>query len=236
VRKTDLDQVAAAANLAAVPIGGIIIWPTNAIPSNFLLCNGGYYNPNDAPALFNVIGGQYGWDGTNFAVPYCIDRTVVGQGNAWGLSAAGGEINHTLSHDEMPSHGHGLYDPTHVHGVIDPTHYHTHSDPTHGHGGAQDSHQHNTYEGASWQYGKGNPLNPPPQTWNSTGGTNLASDWRQPTVYVYGAGVGTWSNWTGTGVYLDYRYTGQSVYNAGSSWGHNNMPPFIAMNFIIRYR
>lgn len=248
--KSYVDNRMAAAEAAAVgvvPVGGVILYAGPNIPANFLLCNGAHYLPSDAPKLFDAIGGYYYWDGTAFGVPYLIDRTAVGAGYSWGLAAAGGEIWHTLSVGEMPHHAHSLYDPTHVHGVGDPGHGHGFADPGHGHSGAQDSHQHGAsqdshvhwYE-ALMNSGFGSPAG---SNWawggRNTNGPNAAGvyvDWRQPTVYVYGAGTGCWNYSSGVGVWLDYRYTGQSVYGEGGSGAHNNMQPFTAMYYIIRYQ
>ena len=122
-------------NVIAVPIGGVIAWASATLPANFLRCDGAVYNIADAPLLFAVFGAHYGGDGVStFAVPNLLDRTVVGAGNTWGLNAAGGTINHTLTVNEMPHHAHGVGDPAHAHALADPSHTHGVHDPGHGHG------------------------------------------------------------------------------------------------------
>lgn len=68
------------------PIGGIIIWSgsENNIPNNWHLC-----------------------DGTN-GTPDLRGRFVIGAGGSYDVGATGGESEHTLTVDEMPSHNHGL--------------------------------------------------------------------------------------------------------------------------------
>jgi microcystin-dependent protein len=252
VHKAYVDNVIVPVADGAVPVGGVIAFAGPTIPPNYLLCNGAQYLPSDAPALFNAIGGYYFWDGVKFGVPYLYDRVPVGAGYSWGLAAAGGEINHTLSVHELAHHAHGLYDPAHIHGLPDPGHNHGFADPGHAHGAVQDghnhgnwedAHQHNTHMNQSNQYGIGqyaymNPL-------GNIGGSDWASDWRQcgvysdvrqPGTYTYGAGTGAWNYAAGTGQWVDWGGTRCSIYGEGGNGAHNNMPPFVAMYWIIRYR
>jgi microcystin-dependent protein len=85
-----------------IPIGGIILWsgkqsassPFPKVPAGWWLC-----------------------DGTN-NTPDLRGRFVVGYSNSEpfnAIDASGGEKEHTLTVDEMPSHGHSITDPGHVH-------------------------------------------------------------------------------------------------------------------------
>jgi microcystin-dependent protein len=111
---------------AAIPIGGVIMWFTGSIPSNYVPCNGGVYNNASLPLLFNVIGYQYGGNGTStFAVPLLNGRVIVAcDGGTFTLGAIGGEYTHVLATSELAAHAHGVSDPGHGHGVTDPTHSH----------------------------------------------------------------------------------------------------------------
>jgi microcystin-dependent protein len=248
VHKAYVDNVIVPVADGAVPVGGVIAFAGPTIPPNYLLCNGAHYYPSDAPALFNAIGGYYFWDGTTFGVPYLFDRVPVGAGYSWGIGAMGGEINHTLSVHELAHHAHGLYDPAHIHGLPDPGHNHGFADPGHAHGAWQDVHVHYT-----WQDSHNHGINPaftgaygvgaPPGTnWQiSSGGTDWRqtptyTDNRQPGVGVHGAGTGCWNYAAGTGQWVDWGGTRCSIYGEGGNGAHNNMPPFVAMYWIIRYR
>lgn len=70
-----------------VPKGGIIIWSgsANDIPTGWVLCDG------------------------NNGTPNLTDRFVLGAGNNYAVGSTGGEATHTLTIDEMPSHGHEYY-------------------------------------------------------------------------------------------------------------------------------
>jgi hypothetical protein len=76
-----------------VPKGGIIMWSgtIDQIPAGWALCDG------------------------NNGTPDLRDRFVVGSGSTYAKGATGGEAQHTLAFNEMPSHNHGVTDPGHVH-------------------------------------------------------------------------------------------------------------------------
>lgn len=69
------------------PVGGIILWSgsTSDIPTKWHLC-----------------------DGTN-GTPDLRGRFVIGAGGSYDVGATGGESEHTLTVDEMPSHKHNSY-------------------------------------------------------------------------------------------------------------------------------
>ena len=213
---------------AALPIGGIMIWPTPTLPTNYLPCNGGVYNITDAPLLFAVIGAAFGGDGTTtFAVPNLLDRTVVMAGNTWGLRGAGGEINHTLAAAEMPVHAHGVSDPTHAHSLADPQHVHGIGDLTHNHGLPDPGHFHANimqWNTCFYVLGVSTYLHNPGQT--DTRGTGMG---------IYAAGTGIWTGYAATGQGVYGAGTGIGIYNAGSGGAHNNMPPFMALYYCMRY-
>lgn len=68
----------------AVPTGLICMWSGSEIPKGWYLC-----------------------DGTN-GTPDLRDRFIVGAGSEYSVGATGGEKEHTLTIEEMPSHSHSL--------------------------------------------------------------------------------------------------------------------------------
>jgi len=86
-----------------IPIGGIILWsgkqsastPSPDLPDGWQVCDG----TNNTPDLRGRFVVGYNYDDPSF--------------NA--IDASGGEKEHTLTVDEMPSHGHSITDPGHAH-------------------------------------------------------------------------------------------------------------------------
>jgi microcystin-dependent protein len=76
-------------------------------PKGWALCNGQIMPINQNQALFSLLGTTYGGDGMRtFALPNLQGRTPMHMGNGYVLGQQGGEQNHTLSIQEIPSHTH----------------------------------------------------------------------------------------------------------------------------------
>lgn len=101
-----------------MPVGSIVAFGATVPPSGWLLCDGGEYNREDWPALFDVIQTTWGSSGsTKFNVPDLRGRAPIGTGSAPGLTtrtiaSAGGEEKHTLTEAEMPEHSHTISNVT----------------------------------------------------------------------------------------------------------------------------
>lgn len=97
-----------------LPIGAIMPFGSNTIPENWLLCDGSAVSRTTYQYLFNTIGTTYGTgDGfTTFNLPDLRGKVVVGlDSNDTSfdvLGETGGEKEHTLTVQEMPSHNHIL--------------------------------------------------------------------------------------------------------------------------------
>lgn len=97
-----------------LPIGAITQFSGETAPTNWLLCNGQAISRTDYAELFGVIGTTYGTgDGsTTFNLPDLRGRVPVGlkssDASFDALGETGGEKNHTLTVNEMASHGHSL--------------------------------------------------------------------------------------------------------------------------------
>lgn len=101
------------------PIGSIVYWPSQLMPTGYLLCDGREVAINDYPELYAAIGNISGDDVAlgNFRLPDM--RGVVAGGYHSGLPSSNplhgnfgdqvGSPTHTLTVDEMPSHNHTYY-------------------------------------------------------------------------------------------------------------------------------
>jgi microcystin-dependent protein len=87
----------------------IRIFSYNFPPKGWALCNGQLLPINQNQALFSLLGTTYGGNGqTTFALPDLRGRAQIHNGAGHTLGEAGGEIAHTLSINELPTHTHGL--------------------------------------------------------------------------------------------------------------------------------
>jgi microcystin-dependent protein len=116
-------------NNSPVPTGALLPFAGSSAPGGFLLCNGGSYSTATYPVLFSVIGYAYGGSGGNFNVPNLPGAVPVGIGGTLGLTLgqAYGEVTHTLTTAEMPTHSHSatsISSTTTSTGISDPGHSH----------------------------------------------------------------------------------------------------------------
>src|SRR5438105_3440380 len=88
-------------------LGEIKIISWNFAPKGWAFCNGQLLPINQNQALFSILGTTYGGDGrTTFALPDLRARTPVHVGNGIVLGESAGEVNHTVTTNEMPAHTH----------------------------------------------------------------------------------------------------------------------------------
>ena len=251
-----IDAAVFALQQAQMPIGSIVMWGGATAPPNWLLCNGAQLVITAYQALYNVIQTAFnvaGVPGGSFNLPNLTQKFPLGAGpNA--LGSSGGNFLVTLGPTNLPAHAHTIADPQHYHTITDQAHghgfnqwSHNHGDAGHGHGvsasASQDDHSHGYQHvgsgGAGVQSGAaGASL----QNYN-TGGSSANG------VYV-SVGIGTgYAN-------IDSRTSSGSVANSGSNihntdygltritttdnYGSgaafNVVPPFQAVNYIIRYQ
>jgi len=93
-------------------IGEIRAFGFNYAPENWALCHGQHIEINQNPALYALLGIQYGGDGRiSFCLPDLRGRVAIGHGNGPGLSyrnlgQMGGYERFVLTNQQMPSHSH----------------------------------------------------------------------------------------------------------------------------------
>lgn len=216
---------------AGVPVGSGALWFTVTPPANWLICNGASLDTTTYAALFAVIGYTFGGSGANFLLPNLAGRFPQGAGT---LAATGGEATHLLTAAEIPAHAHPITDVAHNHGVNQSPH--AHGDPGHTHGasaGDSGAHVHGAnlmrFVGAGGTFGVGSaPFNVLP------GNTDAAN---APGVNVTVNAAGTGLQAANANISLNASGTGLSTTrNTGGGGAHNNLPPFLSINFIVRYQ
>jgi len=93
----------------SVPAGTMLQTFCSSAPTGYLLCDGSAISRTTYANLFAAIGVTYGSGDsvTTFNLPDCRDKFILTKGTTYStLGATGGEITHSLTISEMPSHTH----------------------------------------------------------------------------------------------------------------------------------
>jgi microcystin-dependent protein len=116
-------------NYVLIPAGTIIQSASINEPNGWFDCDGRSLNIDIYSYLFNAIGYTYGGSDTSFNIPDIRGRVCVGAGlgntlTRRNLGSIGGEENHTMTVNEIPSHTHS--------GTTNASGTHTHSSNANG--------------------------------------------------------------------------------------------------------
>lgn len=233
------NELASVVNL--VPTGSVSMYAGAISPSGWLFCDGTEVSRVDYSELFSVIGTTYGSSSsTTFTLPNFFGRVPVGVKNLSGfnLGSTGGAETHTLSISEMPSHNHtgsigAVGTHTHAGSVANTSGAHTHT----GIANTSGAHTH-TVSNTVIQNG----LN-----------TRIDVDSGQPNeINLDGSQTTTSSTAGDHGHNLTINSAGDhghsltltpdgshthtlTINNTGGGQAHNNMQPFLCVNYIIKF-
>jgi microcystin-dependent protein len=196
-----------------IPAGVISQYAGDTAPDGYLLCTGQSLATTEYPALFAAIGYAYGGSGGSFSVPNLQNRIPVGKGNETefdALGEVGGAKTHVLTTSEMPSH--------------------THTQDSHNHTQMAHSHTGTTNQGYGWPfssqiYVSGGSTNFHPITW---GGALVGSDltYQNRTLHTHA--------FTSNDTTATNNAATATNQNTGGGLAHNNLQPYIVLNYIIK--
>lgn len=194
--------------------GKIVLFAGSTVPEGYLVCDGTAVSRSTYSTLFDAIGTTYGvGDGsTTFNLPDLTGRVAIGVSGTYSLGSSGGEEAHSLSVAEIPAHLHTV--PQHGHGstikATTPVLTHTVTQPAYNYTRANGTAKRMNY-GKSCVTGRSST--------NATRSTNFA-------ISNHAAADCTMSGGISDCQAFDTGLTGEGAY-------HNNMMPFITMNYII---
>lgn len=240
--------------LDAIPHGAITAYtgPLGAVSAAWLLCDGAGYDPVDYPDLFPVIGYTYGGAGPIFNVPDLRGRIPIGPDNGAGLITTapntlggyGGQERHQLTVPEIPAHQH--IGDTDVSGA----HPHPAFIAT-GMAAGDGIHQHGAFAITGGGGHLHQVISDTYPVITSAAGTETSSTavvtlFSGPAVAVSHSPGNTWS---GSGIggthQHDIDFSGTTAVDGvhvhpitldptGSNTPHNNLMPYIVVNYIIK--
>jgi microcystin-dependent protein len=218
---------------ATVMIGCITMYGGATPPTNWLTCDGSSLATTGTYAkLFAVIGYAFGGSGANFNVPDLRSRFPTGASPTSALGSAGGSASAAIAVANLPAHAHPITDVAHSHTAQQNPHTHGASQGAHSHNASQDAHSHgmaaqvltpngggNATAGAGWAFTS-------PHTDTQQPAVHI--DTQQPPVYIDTQQPAVGVNASGTGL--------STTNNTGSGSPIAVVPPYQAVNFIIRYQ
>jgi microcystin-dependent protein len=223
---------------ALSPVGSVTAYALSTPPAGWLLCDGTVHNISSYPTLGAGLGSTYGGNGTTtFAVPNLKGRMPVGLDSAQTefdtRGETGGAKTHTLTGAEIPSHLHSV-DPgvtiatvgnndtnhTHANTLTDPGHLHT-----------IDSYTSDSGSGIA-TVGRENVAIGDRSTNATAGNTTTVGTGITINNAIQGGDNSTTFATHTHSVSVDI-----ASFNSGSTGdggAHNNLQPYIVMNYIIR--
>lgn len=197
--------------------GLIYMYGGSTAPTGFLICDGSAISRTTYAALFNAIGTTYGAgdDSTTFNIPDLSGRVAIGSSAAHAIGTNGGEESHTLLSNEIPTHSHTIPSHGHTHTIKATTPKLTH-----------------TITQPMFTY---TPPSGSRKTMTYSSGTKTGTTANTSTAASRSANLAI-ANHSATACTKTGSITDCNAFDsesAGSGSSHNNMQPFVTINYII---
>ena len=209
-----------------VPVGAIMMWYTNTAPDGWIFCRG--QSTSAYPDLTAVIGATVPDMKTRVPVGRNVDGTGNGIGTFGTLGATGGYEAITLDATMIPAHTHsgttGNQSADHSHsgttGTVSADHSHTSGEV----GTRPGANQGAGSYGSFYMSGR----------WNNYGGSSGADSYGYGTMYTSGISANHTHGFTTGGVSANHTHSFTTGNGTGGGLPHNNLQPYIVVNYIIK--
>jgi microcystin-dependent protein len=256
---SQISGLSSALAAAEPPTGTVAMWITTTAPSGWLICDGSPVSRSTFSGLFDIIGTSFGvGDGsTTFNLPNLRGRTAVGldvsQTEFDSVGKTGGNKAVTLTVAQMPVHNHTQNAHTHTQN----SHSHnanTGSNGGHGHSigggatttGSESSHSHQSYPSgvllsaytSSNNRAAGTLATVNAASFNGSARTSGAGSSHSHSVPNHGHTCSvepdhTHSVSVGSSTASNNSTTAENN-NAGSGQSHENLQPYLVLEYIIK--
>ena len=200
-------------------VAGLIrMYAGNSAPDGYLLCDGSAVSRSTYSSLFEVIGTTFGeGDGsTTFNLPNLSGKVPMGQSQAHALASSGGSESVSLT--DLPAHIHNVPTHGHEHTILATTPSLSHTVST------QPAFNYNRPNATATRYSARSGQSSR-TAYKGTSSVNATLS-TQVGVTEHAATACTMS-----GAILDA--SAMATETTGSGDAHNNMQPYVTMNYII---